>query len=111
MKTYMIYAGDEPEEGAFLVFANTAREARKTGYGWITSLFDCEFTDVRVRRLWRSEWLFKEANQEKLARNEPHVIDNPKSCRSCGYWGQSPIGDDGFCEDCRLDEEKTWTLY
>ena len=101
MKAYMAYshiAGSS--EAAVLVFANTAREAKKLAWGSIVCDFcDNDWTDLRVNQLKDMSWLFKE-----MRRNIPHVIDNPRSCDSCGFWGNSEIGDDGLCEGCREED-------
>lgn len=94
---YSRYGG--AEEGAILVFAHTSREARAIGWG--EAPFDTEFIDFAALRLRNKDWLYEEANQEKLIAGIPHVNDNPETCSACECWGDSPIGDDGLCEECR----------
>ncbi len=49
------------------------------------------------------EHLYKEADQDKLKNNIPHVIDNPRNtCKQCEYWG-SELNEDGICSNC-IDE-------
>ena len=89
-----------PEEGAFLVFAHTAKQAKKVGWNAGRGMVVEEYTDLRVRWIRNSPWLRREADAVKLALGTPHVIDNPKSCKSCLQWGHTPIGAQGWCEDC-----------
>jgi len=103
MKPYMAYskiAGSS--EAAVLVFANTAREAKKLAWDSVVCDFcDNDWTDLRVNQLKGRPWLFKE-----MRKDIPHVVDNPRSCDSCGFWGNSEIGEDGLCEDCREEQER-----
>lgn len=92
-------------EGAVLIFAHTAREAKKVGWYAVCLFFTMEFTDMAVRRLRDSDWLFLEANQDKLTNDIPHVIDNPHTCKCCELWGRAEILDNGLCEDCNADVE------
>jgi hypothetical protein len=101
LKPYMVYSRlVGPEEGAALVFAHSARQARNIGYGPCSDFID-EYIDCESSWLKNRPWLFEEANKDKLAKDEPHVIVSPKCCSSCEHWGQSAIGEDGICEDCR----------
>ena len=102
LNAYMAYSRNlGPEEGAVLVFAHYVQEARVVGWKRMGCELTDEYIDFTAKRIRHSPWLFKEANEIKLANDEPHVIDNPLICAECGLWGQSPIGEDGFCEDCR----------
>ena len=92
-------------EGAALIFAHSVREAKKVGWRECGNLFTDEFTDFSVRLLKDSEWLYQEANQEKLRNDIAHTIDNPHSCKRCECWGQSEILDNGLCEDCNAELE------
>jgi hypothetical protein len=98
MKAYMGYSRDAgPSEGAFLIFANNAREARKIAYPSVSELNDGDYLDCAVQWMKNRPWLFAE-----MKRPEPHCVDNPKGCKECKQWGDE-IGDDGLCHDCRLD--------
>jgi hypothetical protein len=61
------------------------------------------YLDLAADRIRTAPWLFEEANAIKLANDEPHVIDNPRSCSQCECWGQGPIGEDGLCPDCKTE--------
>ena len=100
MKMYMSYSGD-PMEGASLVFANNAREAKKLAWKHDPCCDGGDFTDVRVKLLKDKDfpWLRKEALKET-----PHVNDCPKVCEGCETWGQYEIGEDGYCGGCRPDD-------
>lgn len=101
MKAYMGYdRHNGPLEGAVLIFAHSYREAKRVGARVVQDLFDSEFIDVRVNRLWTADHLFVEADQDKLARGTAHVIDNPKTCVRCETWGY-PFDEDGVCKLCR----------
>jgi len=104
MRAYMGYC-IEPYEGACLIFAHSAKEAKRLAWGYV-SYIGGDYVDVRVRWLRNRDHLFlSEADQEKLARGEAHAIDEPKYCNSCEFWGD-PIGDDGYCDDCRADRKE-----
>ena len=96
MRAYMVHGG-EPEEGASLVFANSAREAKRMGYYALTGfgLVDW-YIDVRVK------WL-REGAEIHREKDEPHVIEAPASCWDCGLWYPTwkPEGEDTTCPDCK----------
>lgn len=99
MRAYMGYSrGMGPQEGAVLVIANTAREAKPLAWGaW--GLFDVdEYTDIAIRWL-RDDHIMALADQKKLAADEPHVIDSPVGCKSCELWGCG-VRNDGTCCYC-----------
>jgi hypothetical protein len=104
LNTYMAYSrGAGPEEGAVLVFAHSVQEARTVGWKAFGSDLTDDYLDFAATRIRNSPWLYDEANAIKLANDEPHVIDSPKDCQECEQWGQSPIGIDGLCDECRWD--------
>ena len=107
LNAYMAFSRNAgSEEGAVLVFAHSVQEARVVGWKLTATELTDEYIDFGAKRIRHSPWLIKEAIQIKLLIDEPHVIDEPLCCAECGLWGQSPIGEDGFCEDCRdLQEE------
>lgn len=96
-RAYMAYdrhAG--PNDGAILVFAANAREAKKLAwpalYGWGTDFF----IDVGIR------WLRSDC--EHMRRKEgPHVVESPPSCCDCEMWYSEPLDSDGRCEGCAAD--------
>jgi hypothetical protein len=106
LNAYMVCSRDGTAiEGAALVFANSVQQARAIGWRHVGNDFTDSYLDFAAYRLRKEAWLFDEANSEKLANNVPHVIDNPKTCEHCECWGQSPIGADGLCDDCREENK------
>lgn len=104
LKTYMFFSRCSGSwEGAALVFAHTAQEAKKIGWQYCWGLIVDEYTDCAVRLIRNSEYLYQEANQEKLKNDEAHANDQPRTCSYCTYWGVGPIGPDGLCDGCRCD--------
>ena len=103
-----------PEEGAALIFAHTAKEARVEAWRkrHLFIYSDIEWVDIAILRLWNSPWLIREALVGKLENDEVHIIDEPKSCNVCESWGHSSIGDDGYCDRCRerIDEDYEETI-
>jgi len=105
MKMYMAYSAVAGQEvGAVLVFANTAKEAKKLAFkhSFISDLCNDEFTDVKAKLIRDRDYLWEEKRKDV-----PHVVDSPKSCESCLTWGHhEPIGEDGLCDGCREDLEE-----
>ena len=102
LKPYMGFSGFMgKQEGACLIFAFTARKARK--YAWFIlrdwMLVD-EWIDVRATLMRNKDFIYATGNQEKLKNNIPHVIDSPKTCNSCELWGNELDEESGLCEDC-----------
>lgn len=92
MRAYMAHDG-EPHDCAILVFARTAREAKRLCYSTLVSFTDCEYTDIRV------EWIRNDEHVQTLKREDkPHVIDDPDVCDQCMLWGNAPV--EGGCEGC-----------
>jgi hypothetical protein len=102
MKAYMGFSRSlGAEEGAVLVFAHDAREARELTYE--NGLVVDEWIDTAVKWL-RDPVIFEYADKDKLTRDEPHVIDKPPSCKACFRWG-NPINEAGICSQCEeLDD-------
>lgn len=99
---YMGYSGD-PGEGAVLVFAHSAREAKPLAFGCLGAWFETDYIDTRVRRLRGDHaYLLTLADQDKLSAGAAHVIDDPPSCQSCNRWG-TPLSADMRCADCEAE--------
>jgi hypothetical protein len=86
-------------EGACLVFAHTAKEARVLAYGIVRGWFDSQWIDTGVRRLRDMPWLFAEADQAKLAEDVAHGIECPATCPTCELWGLERTAE-GRCIEC-----------
>lgn len=99
MKPYMAFSRDAgPAEGAILVIANTAKEARKLAYQSGECLNVEDWLDQSAR-LIKDNTIMALANQEKVANNEPHVIWSPVCCQACGHWGAG-LTTDNLCGNC-----------
>ena len=84
-----------PNECACLIFAHTAREAKRVGFQAMgDEIADGEFTDFGVRLMRDADHLVNE-----MTCDFPHVIDSPKTCSVCELWG-SELNEDGVCETC-----------
>lgn len=106
LKIYMGYdsfAGSE--EGACLVFAHNRKEARKIAFPVLQGWFDSQWIDCTVQWLKDGNQLYSQADQEKLKKDEAHVIESPQCCRNCDLWGEK-LNEDGYCEKCA--EDKNW---
>jgi hypothetical protein len=105
LNPYMGHTGS-PADGAVLVFACNAREARVLAFGELCGWFnECRYIDVRAERLrLHVDYLATLADRDKLAAGTPHVIDDPQSCPTCERWGVPPSEDGRTCLHC-IDEE------
>lgn len=106
LNPYMAWCGEFPEEGAVLVFARTAREAKPLGFaelsGWCS---DITWTDLRVRRLRKHrDYVMGLRDPQRL--DTPHTIDDPPSCERCHCWGV-PLDEADVCTTCREDEAQS----
>ena len=95
MKAYM-GSGEDPSEGACLIFAPTAKEAKKILWHKFRGELIEDFTEGRIKWIRNEPWLFK------LKKSETAHGFYPPSCDRCETWGISEIVD-GYCEDCRTE--------
>lgn len=95
---YMAFMGDDPSEGAILVFAHTSKEARSLAWPHICEWGD--YIDLRVRRM-------REHMQHLMSFYDPAhpVIDDMPTCPVCEMWG-APIREAG-CDYCAADLEQS----
>ena len=103
LKPYKAYNYD-PAEGAILVFAKNAREAKKVSWEHTWCDKD-EYIYWRVKLLPKETWDFfyeKDADKELLEKGIPHVIEMPTGCKNCESWGMV-VGEDGLCDECRRE--------
>jgi len=101
---YMGYVED-PREGAALIFACSVREAKLLAWSILRSWFQVDYIDISVRLVKDSEYLYAEADQEKLALDMPHVVESPRTCKDCELWGVSELNEEGYCNDCQDERE------
>jgi len=90
---YDSYAGSS--EGACLIFAHTAKEARLLAWPVLQNWFDSEWIDIRARRIIGEDHLRELANADF-----PHVIESPPVCDVCETWGGGEPDEDGRCANC-----------
>lgn len=92
MKAYMAYDRNLGSgEGAMLVFANTAKEAKKVSYG--LGWFNSDWID------WVAT-LIKDLPEhlKKLDDGSVQTIESPQVCKSCECWGGHIL--EGGCSLC-----------
>ena len=88
------------EEGACLIFAPNRREAKKLAFKQLKGWYDdMEWTDVGVARLQRKDFLYVQADQEKLKLGVSHVISSPITCLDCNDWN-TELNTERYCEGC-----------
>ena len=108
LKPYMGYSREGgSSEGAVLIFAHNVKEAKPIAFKAIQDWFDTEYIDVAIRWLKNSDFLFKDADQEKLKAGIAHSVDDITSCDDCDNWGER-INEQGRCVSCQdeMDENK-----
>ncbi|MBA7685647.1 hypothetical protein ES703_94072 [subsurface metagenome] len=71
---------------------------------FLQDICDGEYINLRVRLERGSDFLFKEAIQDKLKADVPHVIESPTSCKGCEMWGYE-LNEEGYCETCQEERE------
>lgn len=104
MRAYMVYsrlAGHQ--EWACLVFAKTAKEAKRVAYR-STCWFD-EWIDVAVCWIKDNPKIFAQADKSKIADYVAHVIESPECCVRCHLWG-SPLNDKNICRSCEKESRQ-----
>ena len=93
LRSYMAYDRElGSEQGACLVFAATAREARRIAGPTVAEWGDGHWIDVTAK------WL-RSGCPHLRAQDGPHVVQ-PPTCRSCELWYEAPLNANGLCEMC-----------
>lgn len=93
-----VASGPDPAEGALLVFAETARDAKRAAYPVLADWM-VEYTEVRVK------WLRRGADHLR-EREGPHVVESPRVCVRCEMWyAAEPYNEEGVCALCEGEEE------
>ena len=115
LNAYMGYSRNMgPSEGAVLIFAHTAREAKRVGMRSVLSdITGGDFLDMAIRRI-REPGVERHGDAEKLARDEPHMNDSPNGCCDCECWFAAPYDAAGRCESCAelaADNEDAFEAY
>lgn len=91
-------------EAAILIFAYSAKEARKLGYGVACGMFVDEWIDWVVKKLKAEPNIMKQLR----GKAEPCVVDDPETCPNCHLWGFEPVNGGECCVNCVGCEEE-WT--
>jgi len=95
---YSRYCGSH--EGAVLIFAHTAKEAKSVADAPLSCLGIAEdWIDIGIRWIRTSDYLYEQADKDKLKAGVAHVIENPESCKGCEMWG-GEFNDNGTCSIC-----------
>jgi len=103
MRTYLAYSRAEgPQEGAVLVLADTARQAKRLAWRSGECLNVDEYIDLAVLWLHDDKSILALVDRQKLAAGEAHVVAEPLACRTCGLWGGG-VTEDGTCYHCGGD--------
>jgi len=104
LKPYMGYSrADGSREGAVLIFAHDIKEAKRIAFGVLSSWITDEYTDMAVTLIKNGSYLFEQVAQwskDKIAKDEPHVVDSPPSCEVCERWGDE-LNEAGLCDGCQ----------
>ena len=100
MRAYSVFSRNlGPHEAAVLVFANSAKEARKLAWPKVQYDIVTEWTDLGVKWMRNEKSVWPLGDQDLLASNTPHVVLGPICCESCGLWGCG-IDNSGMCGCC-----------
>lgn len=104
LRAYTVHSREAgPLEGAALVFANTARQAKQMGFPVVQHWFDAEWPEIAAHWLPLSAAYLAEQEGVDLE-GDPRVIESPKCCSRCDTWGD-PLDTDQICQSCRDAEE------
>ena len=91
LKAFMVYEKDLADVGCELVFANTAQEAKRIGFGG-DCLCDTRWHDARVKRL--------PAADEYADNGLPRIVESTAIMRALGWQCE----DGGTCGNCGLND-------
>ena len=104
MKAYMGFSEVWGQgEAACLVFASTAREAKKLAWPIVHDWWGNEWIDCRATLMLKLP-----SHLKKLDTGEPQVFDCPPGCPRCEIWGHElypDTGDGQRCDNCIDDED------
>jgi hypothetical protein len=102
LNAYMGYCSEAgSQEGAILIFAHNSKEARKLGWITMKALYEVPWTTMSTRLLRKNlVMLKKDADQTKLAKGIPHVVDDMAVCPNCELWGEDGVDENGKCGYC-----------
>jgi len=101
LRMYMGYDA-VPGGGACLVFAHTAREARKLAWPILSDWYGTDFIGARAKWLRDDEFGYL---RDSARSDQPHAIAYPPFCDSCERWGVGVLDAGGLCADCRQEAD------
>ena len=87
LKIYMGFSrSGGSQEGACLVFARNAKEARQFAFPTIGGWFDTDWIDCAVKWMKGKDFLYEEADAEKLKAGEPQLSNRQRFVQAvnCG---------------------------
>lgn len=100
MRFYMAFSREAgPAEGAFLVVDHNIRDAKRLAWRYGCPWDFMDYIDLGIRWIKGTAKVAPLADQMKLAAGEPHVVDSPESCETCGMWGAG-LDAEGMCGEC-----------
>lgn len=105
LRAYIGHAGD-PQEGAVLVYARSAKEARLLAWPVLNGWDWCEWLDVRAR------WIRGGADFHRVPAKEeagaPYVVESPDGCERCELWyGDGLEPTTRLCWSC-FEDDAAW---
>jgi len=111
LRAYMLFdCKSGPAEGAVLVFAHSAMEAKRLGWRTIQEWTGTEYLNVVARHMPSEQgWL---AAQEGVdLESEPRMIGSPQCCDRCELWGTAPLiqlSGESVCETCADEDDDAY---
>lgn len=99
MRYYMAFSRSSgPIEGAALVYASSAREAKQVAWSVVSGWHD-GYLDLDVRWIKNPINVILLVDDDKIEGKIPHCIESPVACESCNTWGVGIING-AYCSDC-----------
>ena len=66
-----------------MIFAHSVKEAKTIGWPVMKYFSTDEYTDMAIKLLRNRDFLVQDADQQKLAGDIAHVVEDPTCCKSC----------------------------
>ena len=96
LKPYQAFDQSWDTDRSVLIFAKDQKQAMEL------ALSSAKMGSINRDRLAVVHLTKHEFLNDKYKPEEPCVIEEPETCRSCGQWTQE-IGADGFCGNCERE--------
>lgn len=94
-------------EVSVLVFASTSKDARRLiSRSSVLEIIVDSYIDLRIKRIENRLDVIPLGDAKKIKAGEPHIVEKPTACNSCGLWGCGVNADNtcGFCGEYVGDE-------